>query len=185
MESHRKGNTFIQLSINNKGIALVTAIFISVLALVVLGGLYFALTRYLSAHHTVKNYASARDAAIGGIEYGVSVVNTYDPCNMEDALTEGKVVCFDAQQKQWLLSSETSALKPVKLKFKIYGTDKVYENVVTVCVTGYKVREGVQISGVAYSKKEADCKSSLYTMIISEAEGPNDTKSRIEATYLP
>lgn len=185
MESNRKGNTFIQLSINNKGIALITAIFISVLALVVLGGLYFALTRYLSSHQTIKNYASARDAAIGGIEYGVSIINTYDPCNMEDPLNEGQVVCFDAQEKQWSLSSSSSTLKPVKLKFKIYGSDKVYENTVTVCVTGYAVREGFQISGVAYSKKEADCKSSLYTMIISEAEGPNNTKSRIEATYLP
>mgnify|MGYP001076504047 CR=1 FL=1 len=185
MEGNRKRNTLIQLSVNNNGIALVQAIFISVLALVVLGGLYLALTKFLSSSQTIKTYASVRDAAIGGIEYGVVILNTYNPCNMEPPLAVDKVVCFDGQQKNWVSSNFNPIFNPIILKFKIYGNDKVYENNISLCISGFKVRPGTQISGVAYSKKEGQCEGNLYTMIISKAKGPNNTQSIIEATYLP
>ncbi|MDW7973221.1 MAG: hypothetical protein RMI01_08490 [Thermodesulfovibrio sp.] len=188
MESNRKRYTFIQLSVNNKGIALIQAILISVLALVVLGGFYFALTRFIGSTQTIKTYASVRDAAIGGIEYGVSIINTHTHMILEalgssdsSASSNSTILCFDARTQEFKRDNP----QPITIRFRIYGTDKLFTNKITVCVTGFKEKEGYPISGVGYSKRTADLKGNLYTMIISEAEGPNNTKSIIEATYLP
>ena len=65
MESYRTGYSFKKLSVNQSGIALISAILIALFALLALAGLYFALRKLFGSSQTIKTYASIRDAAAG------------------------------------------------------------------------------------------------------------------------
>lgn len=174
-------------SIGNSGIALLQAILISALGLLVLAGIYFALTKFLSSSQTIKTYASVRDAAIGGVEYAVSVFNNNNfYFNTREALD--KPMCFDANSHSgdsWTEESYT----PISLKFKLYGSDTVFINYIYLCIApSYEQSKGSEVSGVAYSQTSNPSSASLSNLtvlIISDATGPNNTKSKIQATYLP
>lgn len=181
MESNRKRNSPVQLSVDNKGIALVQAILISLLALVVLGGLYLAVTRFLSSSQTIKTYASTRDAAIAGVEYAVRKINMMNCNTFLDPLT---TAYYDGEENKWRQLEPNTNTNPIILKFKIYGSDKVYTNKVILTASGFSTKTGYSVKGGAYSNK-VDCEDSIYYMILSEAEGPNNTKSMIQATYMP
>ncbi len=57
MEGNRAGHSIKKLSMNNKGVSLVSAIMIALFALLALAGLYFALTKLLGSSQTIKTYA--------------------------------------------------------------------------------------------------------------------------------
>lgn len=159
MESSRNKHSIKKLSINQEGASLFAAIFISLFALLALSGLYFALTKLLSSSHTIKTYASVRDAAAGGVNYAVM-------------LLQGKSITDDYCPPN----------NPLILKFRLSGTSGVYENRINICFTSYATPTGFEVLGVAYSKEIPGEKGNIYT-IISEAIGPADTRSRIEAVY--
>jgi hypothetical protein len=152
MESNRAGYSIKKLSINNKGISLFSAILIALFALLALAGLYFALTKLLGSSQTIKTYASVRDAAAGGVHQAVIMIksDSFNECTSQS------------------------------IKFKLYGSDKLFTNYITVCLSAYKPSPGTEITGVAYSPPGN--KGFIYT-IISEATGPENTHSRIEAVY--
>ncbi|WP_353684266.1 hypothetical protein V4D30_00340 [Thermodesulfovibrio sp. 3907-1M] len=165
MESCRTGYSIKKLSINNKGIALFSAILIAVFALLAVAGLYFALTKLLGSSQTIKTYASVRDAAAGGVHQAVIMIQS------------GSFNDFAVGE---------CTPQPIEINFKLYGSDKLFTNKITVCLSAYKALPGYEITAVAYSKLAGGYKGFIYT-IISEAEGPEatgeKTRSRIEAVY--
>lgn len=161
MESHRAGHSIKKLSMNNKGVSLFSAILIALFALLALAGLYFALTKLLGTSQTIKTYASVRDAANGGVHHAVIMIQS-------------------GSFNEYSVGECTSS--PIELKFKLYGSDRLFTNNITVCLSAYKTPPGYEITGVAYSKLAPGYKGFVYT-IISEAEGPETTRSRIEAVY--
>ena len=161
MESNRAGYSIKKLSINNKGISLFSAILIALFALLALAGLYFALTKLLGSSQTIKTYASVRDAAAGGAHQAVIMIQS-------GSFNEYSVGECTPQ--------------PIEIKFKLYGNDKLFTNYITVCLSAYKTPPGYEVTGVAYSKIPPGYKGFIYT-IISEATGPENTHSRIEAVY--
>lgn len=162
MESHRAGHFPEKLSINQAGVSLFSAILIALFALLALAGLYFALTKLLGSSQTIKTYASVRDAAAGGVHQAVIMIQS-------------------GSFNEYGLGECTS--EPIELKFKLYGSgDRLFENRVTVCLSGYKTPPGYEVTGVAYSKVAPGYKGFIYT-IISEAYGPQSTPSQIKDAY--
>lgn len=163
MEGNRAGYSIKKLSINNRGISLFSAILIALFALLALAGLYFALTKLLGTSQTIKTYASVRDAAVGGIHHAVIMIQS-------------------GSFNEYNIGECTST--PIEVKFKLYGETGEFKNKITVCLSAFKTPPGYEVTGVAYSKLPAGYKGFIYT-IISEAEGPQGTHSRIEAVYTP
>jgi len=157
MESNRAGYSIKKLSINNKGISLFSAILIALFALLALAGLYFALTKLLGSSQTIKTYASVRDAAAGGAHQAVIMIQS----GFFNDIGVGE------------------CKPPIEIKFKLYGNDKLFTNYITVCLSAYKTPPGYEKTSVATSKRAPGF---IYT-IISEATGPENTHSRIEAVY--
>ncbi len=158
MESYRAGCSIKKLSIDNKGVSLFSAILIALFALLALAGLYFALTKLLGSSQTIKTYASVRDAAAGGVHQAVIMIQS-------------------GSFNEYSVGDCTSS--PIEVKFKLYGETGEFTNKITVCLSAFKTPPGYEIAGVAYSKLP---EGFIYT-IISEAEGPQETRSRIEAVY--
>ncbi|MGC8796734.1 MAG: hypothetical protein ACP5KH_04105 [Thermodesulfovibrio sp.] len=161
MEGYRARYFIKQLSINNRGMALFSAILIALFALLALAGLYFALIKLLGSSQTIKTYASVRDAAAGGVHSAVIMIQS-------------------GSFNEYSLGECTS--QPIEINFKLYGSDRLFKNKITVCLSAYKTLPGYEVTGVAYSKSGAGYKGYIYT-IISEAEGPENTRSRVEAIY--
>jgi len=167
MESYRTGYSFKKLSVNQSGIALISAILIALFALLALAGLYFALTKLFGSSQTIKTYASIRDAAAGGVHYGIAtkVVEMYSKALNGDVIAG---VCDSIQ-----------------LKFKLENTSGTFDNDIQVCYGG----RGAFKTG--FGKERVIGSGSgggvfaywLWFTIISEAKGPQDTHSRIEAVY--
>lgn len=160
MESSRDKYSIKKLSINQQGASLFAAILIALFALLALSGLYFALTKLLSSSQTIKTYASIRDAAAGGVNHAVM-------------LLQGKSITDDTY---------CPPNNPLVLKFKLADTSGVYDNRIQICFMTYTTPAGFEVLGVAYTKEIPGDRGNIYT-IISEAEGPQNTRSRIEAVY--
>jgi len=171
MESNRTGYSIKKLSIDNKGASLFSAILIALFALLALEGLYFALTKLLGSAQTIKTYTSVRDAAAGGSHYAASVIVE----EMIHEIISGDRNIGDCQQ--------------VNLKFKLFASSGTYDNQISVCYLMQKPKPGW---GKAYERVIGSSSSSsssnineyyFYFTIISEATGPQNTRSRIEAVY--
>lgn len=160
MESHRAGCSIKKLSINQQGASIFAAILIALFALLTLAGLYFALTKLLGTSQTIKTYASVRDAAAGGVNHAVMLLQS-------KAITNDQYCPLN---------------NPLILKFRIAGRDGIFENKINICYMAYTVPAGFETLGVAYTKEIPGEKGNIYT-IISEATGPENTRSRIEAVY--
>lgn len=160
MENNRDKYSIKKLSINQQGASLFAAILIALFALLTLSGLYFALTKLLGTSHTIKTYASIRDAAAGGVNHAVM-------------LLQGRSITDDTYCPQ---------NNPLILKFKLTETSGVYNNRINICYMAYETPPGFEAPGVAYTKEIAGGVGNIYT-IISEAAGPQGTRSRIEAVY--
>ncbi|MDI1471135.1 hypothetical protein QI155_01120 [Thermodesulfovibrio sp. 1176] len=160
MESNRARYSIKKLSISQEGASLFAAILIALFALLALGGLYFALTKLLGTSHTIKTYASVKDAAVGGVNHAVMLLQSEEITNDQYCPPNN----------------------PLNLRFRIAGRDGTFENRINICFMTYTIPPGFETLGVAYTKELPGEKGNIYT-IISEAEGPEDTRSRIEAVY--
>lgn len=178
MESNRTRYTIKKLSINNRGIALFSAILISLMALVALAGLYFALTKLFGASQTIKTYSSVRDAAAGGVHYAIMIIP-----NLEG---QDVWVSDDNPTPHSNPKSGDCLNSPINLRFKLEYSSSLFENKINICYLKYGVPVGFEAVGVAYSKEIPGNIGNTY-IIISEAEGPEPTgqktHSRIEAIY--
>ncbi|GAB6182260.1 hypothetical protein [Thermodesulfovibrio hydrogeniphilus] len=176
MESNRTRHSFEKLSgkmifrwlSTDKGIALPAALLIGVLSLLIIAGIYFALTKLFGTSHAIKTYSSVREAAAGGVHYAVAtkVREIY-----EDAIY-GRIAAGECEP-------------PITLNFRLQNISGTFNNTITVCFTGrgeFKRgfgKERVIGSGTGGGEFEYWL---LFT-IISEATGPQGTRSRVEAVY--
>jgi len=175
MESCRTRHCFKKLSgkikpeflKSNRGIALPAALLIGVLSLLVLAGIYFALTKLFGSSQTIKTYSSVRDAAAGGVHYAIAT-KVYE---MYNKALNGDISSGNCEN--------------LNLQFRLQNTSGTFGNVIQICYTGrgeFKTgfgRERVIGSGTGSGLFEYWL---LFT-IISEATGPENTHSRIEAVY--
>jgi hypothetical protein len=158
MESNGDKYSIKKLSINQQGASLFAAILISLFALLALSSLYFALTKLLGTSQTIKTYASVRDATTAGVNHGVM-------------LLQGKKI-----------TENEHCNSPITQRFRLSEGGPIFENKIYICYMAYQVSTGFEVVGVAYTKEIAGDIGNIYT-IISEAEGPQNTSSRIEAVY--
>lgn len=159
MDYNRRRSNIKKYQMNNKGIALITALSLAIVVLIILAGLYYFMVNFFGISQNIKVYSSTRDAAIGGINYGVTLIY---------------------QNK----APQNYSCNTFITKYKLSNDNNYYQNTITICLIGYEASPGTQITGVAYSQPQAGNKGNIYS-IISIANGPNNTQSRIESIYKP
>jgi len=167
MGYNRRRSNIKKYQINNKGIALITALALAIVILIILAGLYYFMVNFFGISQNIKVYSSTRDAAIGGINYGLTKIYQNDiPTNVGDC-------------------------KNFTIKYKLSSDSNNYENKITICLLKKEINSSSSgnnnnnSSGpVTYINPGQN--NDIYVFsIISEADGPNNTKSRIEAIYKP
>jgi hypothetical protein len=140
----------------------------------VIGGLYYILTRTTITGERVRVYTSTREAAVGGVNYAVlqikgGLFDTMDqlgcPAGWIPDRTPDRNCCT------------------ANLNYRLSGTTQNFENRITICLRGYAPPPGEVITGVAYSKPQPGGRGYIY-LIISEADGPQGSRSRVEAVWM-
>jgi Tfp pilus assembly protein PilX len=164
MGCNRASNPINEYKINKeKGATLIFAIAVAIIVLIVLGGIYYMLTRAFQTSEDIKTYTSVKEAAESAVRYGVVLINQNKPYNdgagMPDRCTK------------------------YTMNYKLFGSSTTYIAIIQICFLGYQAPPGTEAQGAAYSKTTAGGKGEIYS-IVSEAEGPNNTKVRIEASYV-
>ncbi len=153
-----------------RGIALISVLVMSVMIALVLGGLYYILTRSITSAEKVRVYTSTREAAVGGVNYAVlqiksGLFDTMDQLGCPTGWTSDGNCCT------------------TNLNYRLSGTTQNFTNQITICLRGYSPPPGEIASGVAYSRPQAGGRGYIYS-IISEADGPQGSKSRVEAIWM-
>jgi len=172
----RGGYTFKEHKM--RGVALVSAIITSVLVLILLAGLYFALTRLFEGAEAVRTYSSAREAAISGVNYAITS-DIFDRIAYNQSCPDGSSPCPPNSPLT------NNCCCKVQLRFQLRGSAQEFTNYVTVCFAGYRPPAGSPISGVAYSRIPPGLTGFVF-FIISEVNDPqNQHNARIEALYAP
>ncbi len=169
MEACGRGHTFEKYK-KVKGVALISVLVISVMIALVIGGLYYILTRTTITGERVRVYTSTREAAVGGVNYAVLQI---------------KGGLFDTMDQLgcpagWTLDGNCCTSN---LKYRLSGTTETFRNTITICLRGYAPPPGEVVSGVAYSRPQAGGRGYIYS-IISEVDGPQGSRSRVEAVWM-
>ncbi len=154
-----------------RGIALISVLAMSVMLALVLGGLYYILTRSITSAEKVRVYTSTREAAVGGVNYAVLQI---------------KSGLFDTMDQSgcpagWF--SDGDYCCTANLAYRPSGTTQIFTNRITICLRGYSPPPGEIASGVAYTRPQPGGRGYIY-LIISEADGPQNSKSRVEAIWM-
>lgn len=144
-----------------KGVSLVSVMVLSIVTLVLIGSVFYLLTRTIGVSASVPTYMTLRDAASSGVHYAVTQIKSGT-----------------------LTIDHIGGCEAMELRFKLGSTGDTYTTNVQVCLVGYMPPPGYQISGVAYSREIPGGKGYIYS-IVSEARGPAGTYSRIESLYTP
>ncbi len=178
MESNRTRHSFEELSDKmmktnlfrlvhtNTGIALPAALLIGVLSLLIVAGIYFALTKLFGSSQTIKTYTSLRDAAAGGVHYAIA--------------TRG----FEMYYQALYGDITAGTCDTINLQFNLQNTSGTFNNNVQICYTGRgEFKTGSEKERVIGSGTGGIFEYWLLFTIISEAEGPQGIRSRIEAVY--
>ena len=153
-----------------RGVALISVLVMSVMIALAIGGLYYILTRTMLTGERVRVYTSTREAAVGGVNYAVLQI---------------KGGLFDAMDQLecptgWNLDGDCCT---ANLNYSLSGTTQNFTNRITICLRGYTSPLGDVVSGVAYSRPQAGGRGYVYS-IISEADGPQGSRSRVEAVWM-
>lgn len=163
-----------------RGVALISALVVSVLVLIAIGSLYFLLTRLFETAESTRTYSSAREAAAAGVNYAIASGIFDTIASLEQCPDSGSEP--DCPILPGLGRSLGCRLN---LKFKLKGSNQVYSNTVDVCFLGYSTLPGYQATGVAHSKLIPGNKGLVFS-IISEVRDPQGLNTaRIEAVYAP
>jgi hypothetical protein len=153
-----------------KGVALISVLVMSVMIALVIGGLYYILTRTTITGERVRVYTSTREAAVGGVNYAVLQI---------------KSGLFDATDQLGCPTGWTPAGNccTANINYRLSGTTETFTNRITICLRGYAPPPGDVVSGVAYSRPQPGGRGYIYS-IISEVDGPQGSKSRVEAVWM-
>lgn len=183
MVSYRRGHTVEKHKV--RGIALISAIIISVVVLVLLGSLYFMLTRLFETSEVTRTYSSAREAAVAGVNY-VITSGIFDTIASLGICPDGSPSVNNPSCPALAGQGGNMQLGcTLNLQFRLKDTNEVYTNRITVCFLGYSQLPGYFITGVAYSKLLPGNKGLVFS-IISEVLDPRQIHTtRIEAVYAP
>jgi hypothetical protein len=153
-----------------RGIALISVLVMGVMIALVIGGLYYILTRTTITGERVRVYTSTREAAVGGVNYAVlqiksGLFDTMDQLECPTGWTPDGNCCT------------------ANLNYRLSGTTQNFINRITICLRGYAPPPGEAITGVAYSRPQAGGRGYIYS-IISEVDGPQGSRSRVEAVWM-
>jgi hypothetical protein len=153
-----------------RGVALISVLVTGIMIAIVVGGLYYILTRTMLTGERVRVYTSTREAAVGGVNYAVLQI---------------KGGLFDAIDQHgcptgWISDGDCCT---ANLNYRLSGGAQTFTNKITICLRGYAPPPGEVGAGVAYSRPQPGGRGYIY-LIISEADGPQSSKSRVEAVWV-
>jgi hypothetical protein len=153
-----------------RGVALISVLVMSVMIALAIGGLYYILTRTMLTGERVRVYTSTREAAVGGVNYAVLQI---------------KGGLFDAMDQLECPTGWTTVGNccTANINYRLSGTTQTFTNRITICLRGYTSPPGDVVSGVAYSRPQAGGRGYIYS-IISEVDGPQGSRSRVEAVWM-
>jgi hypothetical protein len=169
MEACGRGHTFEKYK-KVRGVALISVLVMGVMIALVIGGLYYILTRTMLTGERVRVYTSTREAAVGGVNYAVlqiksGLFDTIDQLECPAGWTTVGNCCT------------------ANLNYRLSGTTETFRNTITICLRGYTSPPGEVITGVAYSRPQPGGRGYIYS-IISDADGPQGSRSRVEAVWM-
>ncbi len=170
MEARGRGHTFEKYK-KVKGVALISVLVMSVMIALVIGGLYYILTRTTITGERVRVYTSAREAAVGGVNYAVLQIKS----GLFDTMDQ--LGCPTG----WISDGDNCCT--ANLNYRLSGTTETFRNTITICLRGYAPPPGEAITGVAYSRPQPGGRGYIYS-IISEVDGPQGSRSRVEAVWV-
>lgn len=155
-----------------KGVALISVLVMGIMVALAIGGLYYILTRTTITGERVRVYTSTREAAVGGVNYAVLQIKS----GLFDTMDQ--LECPNG----WTLTPDRNCCT-ANLNYRLSGTTETFRNTITICLRGYAPPPGEVITGVAYSRPQAGGRGYIY-LIISEADGPQGSRSRVEAVWM-
>jgi hypothetical protein len=169
MEARGRGHTFEKYK-KVRGVALISVLVMGIMIAIVIGGLYYILTRTMLTGERVRVYTSTREAAVGGVNYAVLQI---------------KGGLFDAMDQYgcpagWISDEDCCTSN---INYRLSGTTQTFTNTITICLRGYVPPPGEALTGVAYSRPQVGGRGYIY-LIISEVDGPQGSKSRVEAVWV-
>ena len=153
-----------------RGVALISVLVTGIMVALVIGGLYYILTRTMLTGERVRVYTSTREAAVGGVNYAVLQIKS----GLFDTMDQ--LGCPTG----WVSDGNCCALN---LNYRLSGTTQTFTNRITICLRGYAPPPGETATGVAYTRPQPGGRGYIY-LIISEADGPQSSKSRVEAVWV-
>jgi hypothetical protein len=153
-----------------RGVALISVLVMSTMVALVLGGLYYILTRTMLTGERVRVYTSTREAAVGGVNYAVLQIKS----GLFDTMDQ--LGCPTG----WISDGNCCT---ANLNYRLSGTTQNFTNRITICLRGYALPPGETAAGVAYSRPQIGGRGYIY-LITSEADGPQGSRSRVEAVWM-
>lgn len=151
-----------------RGVALISVLVMGIMIAIVIGGLYYILTRTMLTGERVRVYTSAREAAVGGVNYAVLQIKS----GLFDAMDQ--LGCPTG----WISAGDYCCTS--NINYRLSGTTQTFTNRITICLRGYVPPPGEVITAVADTKPIGGY---IY-LIVSEADGPQGSKSRVEAVWV-
>lgn len=169
METRRRGYTSKKYK-KVRGVALISVLVTGIMIAIIIGGLYYILTRTMLTGERVRVYTSTREAAVGGVNYAVLQIKS----GLFDAMDQ--LGCPTG----WISDGDCCTSN---INYRLSGTTQTFTNRITICLKGYAPPPGDVVAGVAYSRPQTGGRGYIY-LITSEADGPQSSKSRVEAVWM-
>jgi hypothetical protein len=169
MEACGRGHTSKEYK-KVRGVALISVLVTGIMIALVIGGLYYILTRTMLTGERVRVYTSTREAAVGGVNYAVLQIKS----GLFDAMDQ--LGCPTG----WIADGNCCA---TVLNYRPSGVAQTFTNRITICLRGYSPPPGEIATGVAYTRPQPGGRGYIY-LIVSEADGPQGSKSRVEAIWM-
>jgi hypothetical protein len=157
-----------------RGVALISVLVTGIMIALVIGGLYYILTRTTITGERARVYTSTREAAVGGVNYAVLQIKS----GLFDTMDQ--LGCPTGSG--WTPTPDGNCCT-ANLNYRLSGTTQTFRNTITICLRGYTLPPGEVITGVAYSRPLPGGRGYIYS-IISEADGPQGSRSRVEAVWM-
>jgi len=138
-----------------RGVALISVLVMGVMTALVIGGLYYILTRTMLTGERVRVYTSTREAAVGGVNYAVLQIKggLFD--------TMDQLGCPTGSG--WTPTTPDESCCTANLNYRLSGTTQNFTNRITICLRGYAPPPGEVVTGVAYTRPQPWAEGDTYT----------------------